>query len=130
MNLQRGTQNGITYYVDDEGYFCMSGTCTSDRITLNLNELVFNGNGATSGEMQNIQVRTGETINLPQNQFEREYYDFVGWSFTPDGDAECDDKALFTMGPEEQTVLYAIWQLTNYKIKYNLNIVVVIYIII
>mgnify|MGYP004636873587 CR=1 FL=1 len=43
LNLQSGMQNGITYYVDDEGYFCISGTCTSDRITLNLNELVLNG---------------------------------------------------------------------------------------
>lgn len=43
LNLQSGMQNGITYYVDDEGYFCISGTCTSDRIILNLNELVLNG---------------------------------------------------------------------------------------
>lgn len=43
LNLQSGMQNGITYYVDDEGYFYISGTCTSDRITLNLNEIVLNG---------------------------------------------------------------------------------------
>ena len=43
LNLQNGTQNGITYYVDSEGYFYISGTCTSDRITLNLNEIVLNG---------------------------------------------------------------------------------------
>lgn len=43
LNLQPGMQNGITYYVDDEGYFYISGTCTSDRITLNLNEMVLNG---------------------------------------------------------------------------------------
>lgn len=43
LNLQSGMQNGITYYVDDEGYFYISGTCTSDRITLNLNEMVLNG---------------------------------------------------------------------------------------
>lgn len=43
LNLQPGMQNGITYYVDDEGYFCISGTCTSDRITLKLNEMVLNG---------------------------------------------------------------------------------------
>ena len=43
LNFQSGMQNGITYYVDDEGYFYISGTCTSDRITLNLNEMVLNG---------------------------------------------------------------------------------------
>lgn len=43
LNLQSGTQNGITYYIDNKGYFCMSGTCTSDRITLNLNEIALNG---------------------------------------------------------------------------------------
>lgn len=71
LNLQSGTQNGITYYVDDEGYFCMSGPCTSDRITLNLNELVLNGtytftNKSISGEGINCALKdnTSEYKNI------------------------------------------------------------------
>ena len=71
LNLQNGTQNGITYYVDNEGYFCMSGTCTSDRITLNLNELVLNGtytftNKSISGEGINCALKdnTSEYKNI------------------------------------------------------------------
>ena len=62
LNLQSGMQSGITYYVDDEGYFCISGTCTSDKITLNLNELVLNGtytftNKSISGEAINCVLK-------------------------------------------------------------------------
>jgi hypothetical protein len=71
LNLQSGTQNGITYYVDDEGYFYMSGTCTSDRITLNLNEIVLNGtytftNKSISGEGINCALKdnTSEYKNI------------------------------------------------------------------
>ena len=71
LNLQSGTQNGITYYVDDEGYFYMSGTCTSDRITLNLNEIVLNGtytftNKSISGKGINCALKdnTSEYKNI------------------------------------------------------------------
>lgn len=71
LNLQSGMQNGITYYVDDKGYFCISGTCTSDRITLNLNELVLNGtytftNKSISGEGINCALKdnTSEYKNI------------------------------------------------------------------
>lgn len=71
LNLQSGMQNGITYYVDDEGYFYISGTCTSDRITLNLNEIVLNGtyiftNKNISGEGINCALKdnTSEYKNI------------------------------------------------------------------
>lgn len=71
LNLQSGMQNGITYYVDNEGYFCMSGVCTSDRITLNLNEIVLNGtytftNKSISGEGINCALKdnTSEYKNI------------------------------------------------------------------
>lgn len=68
LNLQSGMQNGITYYVDDEGYFCISGTCTSDRITLNLNELVLNGTYIFT----NKSIR-GEGINCALKDNTSEY---------------------------------------------------------
>lgn len=43
LNLPNGTENGITYSVDDDGYLNFSGTCTSDRITLVLDEIPLNG---------------------------------------------------------------------------------------
>ena len=55
---------------------------------VNENTLVFNGNGSTSGEMNNVTVYTGGKINLPLNEFERTKSTFVGWSTTPNGQVE------------------------------------------
>ena len=42
--------------------------------------VIFNGNGADAGSMNNQQFKYKETQALAANQFTRENYDFVGWS--------------------------------------------------
>ncbi len=42
----------------------------------------FEGNGNTSGSMDSITVKAGESVTLPENGFVRDGYSFVGWYTT------------------------------------------------
>lgn len=89
--------------------------------TPNTNEIIFNGNGATSGTMSNQNIKTGETKSLNTCLFEKEGYDFSGWSTTSDGEVEYLDGDTYVMGPNSSYTLYAVWDLAVYTITYRLD---------
>ena len=87
----------------------------------NENTLKFNGNGATSGKMSDMKIRTDATTTLTANAFVKAGYTFVGWALTANGEKVYNDKANYTMGTESEYTLYAVWTPTVYTITYELN---------
>ncbi len=74
----------------------------------------FDGNNATSGSMENLPMIYDQPLNLPTNAFERDGYEFFGWSTNPD-----DVKAQYTNGQSVSNLttenngtvtLYALWK--------------------
>lgn len=66
------------------------------------------------------------TGNVPQNIFSRNGYTFGGWATSPDGDKAYDDAAkvsdiISNANGENQVTLYAVWNVIEYSISYNLG---------
>lgn len=122
------TREGYTFdgwYLDGEKWFFSQNPVTKD-ITLvakwigNESTLVFDGNEAQSGEMEEILTHTGDVFTLPQCGFEKEGFNFVGWATSPDGHVVYSNGVEFEMGSESLT-LYAVWSAEPYTITYELN---------
>ena len=89
--------------------------------TANSNEILFDGNGATGGSMENQFMATDSYASLTKNAFVKTGYQFVGWSTSADGGAIYADQAIYTMGTEARYTLYAVWETVDYTIRYYLN---------
>jgi len=61
------------------------------------------------GWVDDIKIQTGKSYSLPTNPFERDGFTFVGWSTTPTGSVEYEDRAQYTMGTNSEYTLYAVW---------------------
>lgn len=106
--------------------FDFSKPITSDNLIVatyfpNINTLIFDGNTSTSGMMENISIKTNETISLPDNLYSKDYYSFIGWSTSSNGSVEYNNKDSFKMNENSKQVLYAIWNPIQYDITYILN---------
>ncbi len=77
--------------------------------------VVFNGNGATSGNTQSQVFIYGTTENLNQNGFIRNGYVFKGWSTSQTGEKVYSDKENISV--TNNMTLYAVWE----QIKISLN---------
>jgi uncharacterized repeat protein (TIGR02543 family) len=76
--------------------------------------LIFDGNGATSGTMSSISQKHGASnvLMLPINTFTRNGYSFAGWNTAADGSGtNYADQANYTFEVSNVT-LYAQWQFT------------------
>lgn len=88
-----------------------------EAITYTLN---FDSNASdTTGEMQSVTLKYGQSAPLPANAFARPKYDFIGWAYTPEGEVAFTDRQAvmnlsFTQG--ETVRLYAVWELTAEEI--------------
>ncbi|MBQ7913762.1 MAG: InlB B-repeat-containing protein, partial [Clostridia bacterium] len=87
----------------------------------NTNTLKFDGNGATDGEMSDIEMKTAETVALPKCGFVKAGYTFIGWATSADGDVVYTDGANYTMGTNAEYTLYAIWQANLNTLNFNGN---------
>ncbi len=70
--------------------------------------IMFNGNGATSGSTLMQSIPYGTTEKLHTNGFVRNGFDFVGWARSAEGQKLYDDGDDFTMDLAG-TTLYALW---------------------
>ena len=86
-----------------------------------LNTLIFNGNGNTSGTMDDMHIHTNETMSLTKNLYEKTGYSFVGWSTSSTGKADYLDCSDYIMGDEDSYTLYAVWKINQYTITLELN---------
>lgn len=83
--------------------------------TARTHKVVFDGNGATSGSMDDLDV-TYDTKANPTCRFEKTGYSFTGWSYAKDGDV-VDDLS----GKVDTVIVYAIWKPNTYKVTFVTN---------
>lgn len=85
-----------------------------------INTIRFDANGG-SGEASSQDIATDETRVLTKNTYTKNGYAFVGWATTPSGAIAYADQASYTMGTDASYTLYAVWELADYSISYDLN---------
>ncbi|MBQ4585160.1 MAG: InlB B-repeat-containing protein [Clostridia bacterium] len=117
------TKDGEVEYADGSSYTMgTNATYTLYAVwTKNINGLIFNGNGATSGSMSSVEIATENTALIPNNSFIKNGYTFVGWSTTKDGEVEYADGASYTMGTNATYTLYAVWEAKTNTLVFNAN---------
>ena len=93
-------------------------------------KVIFNGNGATSGSMGNQTFVVGECNNLIVNTYEKEGYNFVGWSTKLDETAEYSNQAELLLNEnfatsnefeasENTITLYAVWEKKEFLVFFD-----------
>lgn len=89
----------------------------------NTYEVIYNGNTASTGEMENSQHTYDVPSNLTKNTFEKIGYAFIGWN--TDSDAKtalyADEAEVLNLTAADggQVNLYAIWQQKNFKVSFD-----------
>ena len=104
--------NGEVLYNDEDSYLIIyEQSVTLHAVWVaNVNTIIFDGNGSTSGEMSSINGKTDESIIIPANEYERLGYDFIGWSNTPNGEVLYNDEDSYLVTYESIKTLYAVWE--------------------
>ena len=114
-------KDGEKQYADESVY--VMGTSSTNTLyavwTPHLNTLILDGNGSTSGSMNNMDIHSGETKALNKNTYEKQGYTFIGWAETANGNVVYTDCANYTMGVEPTVTLYAVWKANEYTISMN-----------
>ena len=87
--------------------------------TPNQNTISFNANGG-EGRMDNMTGATDSVVVLPYNTFTRQGYKFVGWAVSSTGSKSYSEGGTYTVGKDENYVLYAVWQ-ANTNTPYTVN---------
>lgn len=117
------TTNGAVAYLDSSSY--KMGTAPVYTLyavwEANTNRLIFNGNGATSGGMDEMPIKTDESTSLTNCGFAKIGYSFKGWATESNGSVKYSNKATYIMGAESSYTLYAVWQINQYTITLELN---------
>ena len=65
------------------------------------------------------KVESGEPIVAPEDAPERAFYQFLGWSATPDGEVITDND--FGTMDEDGAIFYAQWQINSHALVWNAN---------
>ncbi len=87
----------------------------------NQNAFVFHANGGDGHMPTDFVIATGGTENLPLNQFTRNGYTFVGWSTDAHGAVKYADGVEYTQTTAKTVELYAVWQIIDYTITFEVN---------
>ncbi len=118
-----GWKDSTDNFVSNDGIKNSSDNCIhlfADWVA-NENRIVFNGNGATQGGMEDQLIATNESAALVKNQYVKDGYVFVGWSTSDNGSVVYNDGALFQMNTDAEHQLYAIWLPKENTIVFNAN---------
>lgn len=119
-----------------EGYTSTHWDKRFDNVTSNItvtleyiaNEYVinFDGNGATGGNMQPLQMQYDKEKNLTANAFTREGYTWTGWNTKAGGNGTgyTDKQAVRNLTSENNgsVTLYAQWTPIAYRIQFDKNL--------
>lgn len=93
--------------------------------TANDYQIAFDGNGATSGNMENQRAKYDVPVTLNTNKFERIGYTFSGWNTAPDGTGQsyADEQEVKNLTTEKEGIvtLYAQWRTNSYIIHFDGN---------
>ena len=121
------TSGGIQVYgsngkcnVNANGYWTSSKQWIyTDNITLYAQwtaityQIVFNGNGNTSGSMTNMECKYGATYSLSANGFKKDGYEFIGWATSANGEVVYQNQQeISNLTSANGTIinLYAKWK--------------------
>ena len=83
-------------------------------------EILFDANGGY-GNMKSIICKINASCNLKKNEFKKEGYNFKGWSVNKDAKELYSDESKIdslSSKPGDKVVLYAIWDINSYSIKF------------
>ena len=112
-----------TFEISQGESFVVKGNCTFEPVyTPNENTLRFDKNDdEATGEMEPVQMKTGEERNLPAVGFEKTGYHLKGWATSSDGEVVYADESSFTMGTESECTLYAVWEANTNTLYFDKN---------
>ncbi len=96
-------RNGIWVQIDFNGAVGWASTAYMKKMCA----VQYDSNKGTGANMITL-AGAGEQIELSENLFARDDYKFIGWSLTPDGDAELNEGDSFTVSGD--LILYAVWK--------------------
>lgn len=82
-------------------------------------DVIFNGNGATGGEMENLRSAADEIVVLPLNAYVREGYRFIGWGKSESDGVKHTDGGYYYVSVEQEQLLYAKWSANSYFITFD-----------
>lgn len=135
IKLQNPTRTGYTFlgWYSDSEFTVSSNKIPADSMgkkvfyakwSPNSYNIVYDGNGSTSGTMKNQKMTYDVSVKLLSNKFARTGYDFTGWNTAKSG-----TKKAYLPGQEVKNLtatsggivnLYAQWELHRYAIAYEL----------
>ena len=84
----------------------------------------FDGNGADSGAMSEMQFTYNQAQDLTRNNYTLQWHDFDGWSFTPNGQAVVMDEAdasRLAVTDGGTVTLYAVWKRQQTDVTVTIN---------
>lgn len=113
----------LAYTIDDEIGLCQyqNGLTLYAKWQKNTNAIVFDGNGSTSGTMDELKWKTDDQETLPTCQYVKDGYHFVGWSLTANGEKVYDDGQSIAVPPDSKLTLYALWEPDENTITFHAN---------
>ena len=123
------TASGAVAYANGQS---VSNLTAADGATVNLYAVwnnkytvKYNGSGSTSGTMADSSFTYGVTQNLPNNNFSRTGYTFMGWSMSANGEVAYTNGQsvtdLVTTSEGATVTLYAKWEANKYTVRYDKN---------
>ena len=82
----------------------------------------FDANKGT-GEMGSVEVQTGSNYTLPENEFTKDYYEFIGWNTKADGTgiSYTNMGQVNALNDKESITLYAQWQGEERTVTFDPN---------
>ncbi|MDR2267561.1 MAG: InlB B-repeat-containing protein [Christensenellaceae bacterium] len=99
----------VTIIFDNATESTFSGYTVFVNWIPNQNKLVYDGNGADSGVMEDGVFLSDTDKHLDLNAYGKEGFTFSGWGTSKNGIVEYLDGALFNIGVEPIVKLYAVW---------------------
>lgn len=108
--INRGTTGGIVLYAKWGGV---------------IYNIIYNGNGATSGSTASSRHVYGESKALTSNGFSRTGYTFLGWSTNSSASSAIykNGQSVINLSTvnNDTITLYAIWKVNSYTLTFNAN---------
>ena len=131
-NWRYGSPDSGTYFhADEEDLSPYVKDATDVHLKLYANWIAnpytvkFDGNGADSGNIQDISGTYDTAFTLPKNSFVRSCYEFTGWNTAKDGSgtAYTDQESVknLTDAYYGTVTLYAQWKLSTYNVIFDKN---------
>ena len=96
-----------------------SGSCSLSTTQYTIR---FNGNGKTSGKVENVTCTRGEYCTLNENKFIKTGHKFMGWAISANGNVLFDDNEKvkdIAAKNSSLVTLYAVWKPNNIYIRYH-----------